>query len=531
VRRIFKLILSGLLLALFSGSICKSPTEVVNHNPEIQNLIISKKVVNYNEKVSLLAVIFDEDGDTLSTDWSASTGFFSFTSLDSAVWNAPNTSGTAMIYVKVKDKRNGVAEDSTSVITNNRLPVISSVSASPENVIVGNIVDLECEASDPDGGQVTYQWTCNSGVFSNPDEPTTQWTSPLNPMLAEIILTVTDQDNGVRKDTVDVNVFIELGSVWITDTFNKEIVKLSPEGRELFRIGGFDLPVGLDINLNDRTVVAVDKDGDKAVRISPEGNILKTVSNLNSPNSVSVYSFTGDFWLTQEGDSSQVVALSSDGSRFLKKISGFKNPRGVSINQTTGDIWIADTGNNRVVKLDNNVPKNYNINKTYPPDSIFFEIYTGFKNPTHLSVNSRSGNCWVSDKDNNRVVRILYDGSEMLEITGFLSPAGIAVNKNDGSCWVANKGDNEVIKLFSNLSQEISGYNIKEKQGFHHVITGYLKPQAITINTENTTMAIVWFSEEIKIVKIRDEGMKIPVIMGDFTGFNSPRALVVNPGE
>jgi len=119
----------------------------------------------------------------------------------------------------------------------------------------------------------------------------------------------------------------------------------------------------------------------------------------------------------------------------------------------------------------------------------------------------------------------------MLEITGFLSPAGIAVNKNDGSCWVANKGDNEVIKLFSNLSQEISGYNIKEKQGFHHVITGYLKPQAITINTENTTMAIVWFSEEIKIVKIRDEGMKIPVIMGDFTGFNSPRALVVNPGE
>jgi len=517
-----------LLLLLFNGSVCKSPTKVVNHNPEIQNLIASKRVVEFNEQVSFVAVLFDEDGDSLSTDWMSYGGFFSFTSLDSAIWNAPDTAGISVIYLKVKDNRGGTTVDSVAIAIQNQLPLISSLTATPENVIVGNPIQLQCVASDPDGDQISYQWSCETGTFSNANNAETNWTAPLNPVKAEIIISVTDLDGGVAVDTVFVNVFLELGSVWVADTFNKQIVKLSPEGNELFRLGNVDLPVDIGLNVNDRTVVVIDKDGNKAVQYSPTGNILKEILNLNSPNSVAVYSFTGEFWITQEGDSNQVVKFSAKGDKVLSRISGFKNPRGISVNQTTGDIWIADTGNNRIIKLDSNVPNVYNISKTYPQDSIFYELYTGFKNPTYLSVNSKTGNCWISDKDNNRVVRIKNDGSEVLEITGFSSPAGIAVNKKDGSCWIANKGDNKVIKMFPDLTQEVSGYNINEKQGFHHVLSDFIQPHAISINTD---ASIVWFSDEFRIVKVKDEGTKAPVILGRFPGFNSPRSLIVNPGE
>ncbi|RKY83623.1 hypothetical protein DRQ09_09795 [candidate division KSB1 bacterium] len=528
VKNFQKIAFLLLIILIFNGSICKGPTEVVNHNPEIQNLIVSKKEVNFKEKITLLAVLYDEDGDSLSTDWYSKKGFFSYVSLDSAVWNAPDSSGIAVIYLKVKDNRGGSCLDSVSITINNRVPVITSVTATPKNVIVGNDVLLECSASDPDGGPLTYLWSCETGSFSTPDENTTLWTAPLNPTSAEIIITVTDVEGGVAKDTVVINVFLELGSLWVTDTFNHEIVKISPEGNELFRLSGYSLPVSLDINLNDRTVIVVDKDANRAVKISPTGDVLKEILNLESPNYVSVYSFTGEFWITQEGDSNQVVKFSSDGEKILTRVSGFKNPRGISVDQTTGDVWIADTGNDRIVKLYYNIPENYNIEKKYPPDSIFYEIYTGFKNPGHLSVNPSTGNCWVSDKSNNRVVRIKKDGTEMLEITGFSSPEGIAVNKKDGSCWVANKGANEVIKLFSNLSQEISGYNIVEKQGFHQSIKDFIQPQAVTINTNDS---IVWFSEEYRIVKVEDKGNNPPVILGTFSGFNSPKSLKVNPGE
>ncbi len=47
----------------------------------------------------------------------------------------------------------------------NNPPQISNISISPDCVAVGDVITLDCTASDPDGDVLTYQWSCS------------QWTS------------------------------------------------------------------------------------------------------------------------------------------------------------------------------------------------------------------------------------------------------------------------------------------------------------------------------------------------------------------
>lgn len=46
------------------------------------------------------------------------------------------------------------------------------------------------------------------------------------------------------------------------------------------------------------------------------------------------------------------AALASQGRPFVATFGGLKNPQGIAINQSTGDVYVADEGNNRVVEFD-----------------------------------------------------------------------------------------------------------------------------------------------------------------------------------
>lgn len=511
---------------------CKKAAEPDNSAPVILSLTPSKKTVNFLESMTIRADVKDADGDSIIFLWISDRGNFTFTSIDSAVWNAPDLPGRVCIALRVNDIFNAFDFDSTIITVHNQVPVISSITATQTNVLVGNIITLTVTASDPDDGQLTYNWEATGGEFIGSvtgNEAT--WRASTTVSNVSITVTVTDDNNDSATGEIVINVFQELGSLWISDTFNDQIVKLASNGTQLLRNSGFNQPQGLALNIADRTLWVADWSGNRVVKLSSGGDELFEVTGLDRPTDIAIQA-DGNAWVTTMGDSIQVVEISHNGT-ILRKLSGFSDPQSIDVNLLNGDIWVADTGNDRIILLDSQVPGGYNLDSTAVMPvryDIQFENYT---NPEALEVNQETGHCWVADTGNHRVVRIDKSGSFPFEfiIGGFLYPRGLAVNKLDGSCWVTNTGENEVVKIFSDIFtlpiKTGESYNIDADAGFHFVISGYIQPWAVDINVID---GIVWFVENFRLVKVQDLGINYSII-SEFTNFNAPKSLVINPGS
>ncbi len=118
-----------------------------------------------------------------------------------------------------------------------------------------------------------------------------------------------------------------------------------------------------------------------------------------------------------------------------------QNPRGVSVNQATGDVYVADTGNDRVVRYDRDGRLVAVIDTA---DGVPLD------NPWDVAVNEVANTLWVADTGNDRVVHYSVDDLFLRSIGttgagqyGFRSPRGVHVG-GDGTLYVADTGNNKV---------------------------------------------------------------------------------------
>jgi len=519
------LLINALAFVIF----CADTSAPGNNPPIVISLTPSKRQVNFQESITVRADVKDADGDSISYLWISDKGNFVFTSLDSAIWNAPDTSGRVSIILRVNDDFEGRDEDSTIIIVQNQGPIINSLTASKTNIMVGNIITLRVHAEDPDGGVLLYNWTANGGEFtSDITADSVLWRASTSVEDVTIRVKVTDNIGDFAQKDIMLKVFQETGSVWIADTFNDEIVKLASNGTQLLRIGGFLRPSKIALDLNDRSVWVADKGNNRLVKFSELGEQLFTITGLDRPTNLAVQS-NGNIWVTTMRDSGQVIEYAYNGAK-LRQLYGFKEPQSVDVNALNGDIWIADTGNNRIVLLDANVPDDYDISDTGGATDAYDTKFSGYTNPGGLVVDQATGNCWIADTGNHRVVRISSTDQTEFVISGFLNPRGVDVNIKDGSCWVANTGDNEMIRISQDIfrlpANSPWAYNIDQDAGFHTTVSGYLLPWSVSINSNDN---VVWFTDDFHVVKIKDEGQYYSLI-AELVNFNAPRSITVNPG-
>ena len=527
---ITSVVIFGLLVLLQ----CSGSTGPGNSSPKILKVTPSNTTVKFLESISILAEVNDADGDTLSFLWTASKGNFTFTSLDSAIWNAPGIAGSAQIVLKVNDPFGGIDIDSTTILVENQLPVISSLTASKSNILVGNIITLTVSATDPDGDLLSFQWSASDGEFvgSTTGEEVI-WTASTTVSSVTITVTAVDESNDSVSQDIIINVFQELGSVWVADTFNDQVVKLASNGTELLRIDGLQGPQSLVVDNSDRSLWVADFGNDRIVKYSETGQQLNVLEGselgFERPTDIAITA-SGNIWVTSMSDTNQVFEVSHDG-QIRRRLNGFSNPESVDIFRSTGQIWVADTGNNRVIRFGSDVPDGYDLDSINVVPVRFDEQTVNLSRPEAIDVNQETGEIWVADTGNNRAIRISTDLSQLI-IGGFQNPKGLAVNKSDGSVWIANTGESEVIKIFADVfslpnKTPLASYDIDVDAGFHFPVTGFSQPLAIDINVNDN---IVWFTEEFRVVKILDNGITFTAI-GEFTNFDGPRALVINPGS
>jgi sugar lactone lactonase YvrE len=135
-------------------------------------------------------------------------------------------------------------------------------------------------------------------------------------------------------------------------------------------------------------------------------------------------------WVANTGSlGSPVVRVAPDGRVIAERLSGFRSPNDIDVASITGQIWVADSGNGRVVAL--------------AADGEQLVSVSGFRRPKAVS-SLPDGAVWVADEgsfqSDGALVLLAADGGERLRIDGFSRPADVAARASDESVWLSDRG-------------------------------------------------------------------------------------------
>ncbi len=498
------------ILLIFVAVACKKgPSEPGNQPPRIELRVADGGLmINPQDSLLVTAIIDDEmPVDSLETTWRTSGGQVLAEEKTRLVWLAPVQPGSFWIFCTVTDPEGLSGQDSLLVSVGNRPPQILGISPDSATVVIGNQVLFRCAAIDSDGHALSFRWRVDDGRIVWAQGDSMLWKAPQIPRQTRIEVQVIDEFQAEARDTTVITTYREAGSVWVADTGNRDVVKVSGEGRILYRIAGFHTPAALAVDAVRRTVWVADPGLGRVMLLDFEGNPIASLPDLGGPADIDVYRTNGRAWVV-ETDSNRVTELSRDGVLVLRRIFGFLHPAALAIDPKNGDVYVVDTGNRRVVRLSAAVPDSYNV----AIDSSFHRIHTGFLEPVDVQVDLLQNHFWVIDRLLEKAFRMTDSSSTRQAVSGLRLPSAIAIDSHRNIVWIADTGNDRILK-----TQDFSIIG---------TINGLLLPQALAIDPIDGSLWIA-DTENDRLVKTDVDGN----IQFDVYGFSSPRAIVVNPGQ
>jgi len=176
-----------------------------NQPPGIISLKAKQDVLSPLSSCLIECVASDEDGDELSYEWSAGEGNINGDGATVA-WTAPETEGIYNIMVRVTDGNGGEATRSVTItVKDNHPPIIHNLIVDTDWVTPSSSCRIECDAEDPDGDELNYEWSTDGGDISDTGSIVT-WTVPEAVGLYTITVVVTDGYGGEATIPLDVSV-------------------------------------------------------------------------------------------------------------------------------------------------------------------------------------------------------------------------------------------------------------------------------------------------------------------------------------
>ncbi|MGA8849604.1 MAG: Ig-like domain-containing protein [Dehalococcoidia bacterium] len=170
------LIIVGIVVAAVLISILLY-TMLVNYRPAITSLAAEPERVFLLGSCQIVCNATDRNGDKLSYNWLASGGAITGEGA-TVTWTAPNSSGSYNVTVTVTDGRGGEDTDEITIIVGtNKPPTINSLVANADWTTPSGSLQVTCNASDPDGDNLSYEWTATGGKISDTGA-VVNWTAP-----------------------------------------------------------------------------------------------------------------------------------------------------------------------------------------------------------------------------------------------------------------------------------------------------------------------------------------------------------------
>lgn len=176
-------------------------TVLANHQPAITSLEAEPERVLPSGSCQIACTASDSDGDELSYDWSASGG--EINGVGAVVtWIAPDSAGFYDVAVTVTDGGGGEVISQVAItVKGNEPPYINSLVADAAWTTPSGSLQLTCTASDPDGDQLSYEWSASEGGISGTDAAV-NWIAPDEIGMYDITVVVDDGRGGNATRTI-----------------------------------------------------------------------------------------------------------------------------------------------------------------------------------------------------------------------------------------------------------------------------------------------------------------------------------------
>jgi hypothetical protein len=168
------ILLACLAILMTAHSACQTSTaplqqqEPQSEAPVILYLRAQKQIAPL-ETSQIRCFTAENNDDMLNYEWSATGGQIQGKG-DIVVWTAPDTTGEYTITVVVSNSKGGEATSSVTILVThepNRPPIIHSMTCQDcTNGIKASkwkSYSILCDASDPEGDNLTYQWSVTIG--------------------------------------------------------------------------------------------------------------------------------------------------------------------------------------------------------------------------------------------------------------------------------------------------------------------------------------------------------------------------------
>ena len=359
------------------------------------------------------------------------------------------------------------------------------------------------------------------------------------------------------------------GNVYVADYFNHRIRKISPEGLVSTLAGGtqgFRDGSGTSAQFNKPTGVAVDASGNVYVadssnhrirKISPEGLVSTfaggtqgfrdgsgTSAQFDKPTGVAVDA-SGNMYvadlvndrirkITPEGLVS-TLAGSTEGFRDGVGTSAqFNGPTGVGVD-ASDNVYVADYGNNRIRKITDE-----GLVSTFAGSTEGFRNGVGtsaqFNGPTGVGVDA-SGNVYVADSDNNLIRKITPEGLVNTlagSIWGFRDgsgtsaefnyPTGVAVDAA-GNLYVADESNHRIRKITpEGLVSTLAGSTKGSRDG-SGTSAQFNFPYGVGVDASGNLYVADYGNDRIR--KITPEGL-VSTLAGSTEGFRDGTSAQFN---
>ncbi|MFA5103732.1 MAG: hypothetical protein WC527_00920 [Candidatus Margulisiibacteriota bacterium] len=153
--------------------------------------------------VSISAEAISYSGLALSYTWNASGGSLSSNTGSIVAWTAPAAAGTYTITLVVSDGTNSVTDTVSIVVVEADAPIINSLVAVPNPVVVGKNSAVTCTATDPNSLTLSYTWIATSGTVLSGGS-SIEWKAPAITGLYEITVIVTNTKGASSTDSLNI---------------------------------------------------------------------------------------------------------------------------------------------------------------------------------------------------------------------------------------------------------------------------------------------------------------------------------------
>jgi len=260
-----------------------------------------------------------------------------------------------------------------------------------------------------------------------------EWTMP-NTEISDSSGYLKIKDSGIPKDRlykVHIVAYTEQGSVWVASA--NELVKFSPTGTEVARVGDFGSISDISVNSKDRQLFVVDRLKNSFSIYDRYGKQLyKNDSLFKLPSGVAFGVVSNYVWVADAKNELAPVYearlrrfLMSDSLRFASVGYEMSGPiTGLSVNQFQKDfVWFAIPESDTV-----GFTRESGLEPKFMTDSI------KWNRPSMISNDPSNGIAWVADS--SRIVAIDTNGHVLAKISGFDYVSSISAS--NGNVWASD---------------------------------------------------------------------------------------------